>query len=365
MTRASEQLLGIALPGRRTGTMWSVVERIAAPSDVTPNGFSVGYLVRNGERSAFLKATDINFAGTARGETHFDRLRRVTSSHGFERDILDVCRGNNMDRIVTCIDDGEHELTVDGIRDVVFYLVFELARGDARSAIELSDAAYFRWSSHALHNLATAIQQLHRLRINHNDIKPANLLYFDEQLQKLADLGRATADAISGPYDSMKCSGDRRYAAPELLYRQARTPDSRVTFDQRSASDLYLLGSMAFYFLVKRMVTPCILWDLEATSPDLLPTTWTGDFAEALPYWQQAFARCMRLAADEISQWPIQRRLAAEVLNAVQQLCEPDPSRRGHPENALGHQFQYGVERYISLFDRVRITLNRTSRSVA
>jgi hypothetical protein len=49
-------------------------------------------------------------------------------------------------------------------------------------------------------------------------------------------------------------------------------------------------------------------------------------------------------------------RLRDELVSVVSQLCEPDPSLRGHPASRQTPANQYSLERYISIFDRLAYT---------
>ena len=283
--RACAHLAGAKLEGTKKSN-WEVVRQCTTNKKNTPNGFSVGYIVRNEDgEEAFLKAMDADLTGSP-SEDAFSKLDKAMLEYRFERDILDVCRGNNMDRIVNCIDNGEIWIDFNGVKNIVFYLIFELAKCDVRDRVLLTEEYNFAWAMHALHNLSVALFQLHRQGVHHNDVKPANLLEFDETLQKLADLGRATAQGVLGPYDKFSCAGDRRYAAPEGLYRPTLIRGV-VAQNTRKSSDLYLLGSMLHYFITGRMTTTTILSDLD---PKLHPAKWTGTFEEVLPFWKNQFA---------------------------------------------------------------------------
>ncbi len=211
-------LEGMTLKGLKRGSSWNVLEKIDRKLGSTGGTFSVGYLVEDeaGEK-AFMKATDIGLLVRGNGGL-LQKLNRATYEQTFERKFLDVCHGNNMDRIVRCLDYGELEMVYNDVQDVVFFLVFERAQGDVRTQILQSKRQELTWALYALHNLAIAIRQLHTADIAHNDIKPSNLLVFNEHLQKLADMGRATSGGVIGPYDLARCPGQLTYAAPEQLY---------------------------------------------------------------------------------------------------------------------------------------------------
>jgi hypothetical protein len=124
------------LPGRRTGQVWQVRSRFERKS-----GFSVGYLVENGRGGkAFLKATDLGMARSKKEASTEEKRRQTLRLHIYEREILTICRGNGFDRVVSCLDEGED----DGDEGLVLYLVFELAKGDGRSAALAAESGQYR-----------------------------------------------------------------------------------------------------------------------------------------------------------------------------------------------------------------------------
>ncbi|XP_002125182.3 serine/threonine-protein kinase DCLK2 isoform X1 [Ciona intestinalis] len=98
------------------------------------------------------------------------------------------------------------------------YLVMELVNGgDLFGAISSASRYTERDASGMLHNLASALAHLHKLRIVHRDIKPENLLvceYEDgSKALKLADFGLATT--VTGPLYTV--CGTPTYVAPEVI----------------------------------------------------------------------------------------------------------------------------------------------------
>ncbi|MCH7776946.1 MAG: serine/threonine protein kinase [Gemmatimonadetes bacterium] len=352
----AENLLGRRLPGVRIAGDWIVVERIDQQKKGTDGCFSVGYKVRheNG-REAFLKASDLGLL-TEQTASLFERTVVAVEAQKFERRILEHCRGNNMDRIVLAIDYGDQLIVHDGIKEPIFYLIFELAECDARVQIDRLKHFDLTWSVTALHNLAIAIKQLHTGEVSHNDIKPSNFLIF-ELLQKLGDLGSATSPLIPAVHDERICVGDPRYAAPEILYQSSTSSSTAQSFQTRRASDLYLLGSMAHFFVTGVMITPTVVSHLNPVHrPRSEGGGWTGTFAGVLPYWRRAFAVVLEefenaLPTNDAAELT---PAARAFMDSVTQLCEPDPVYRGHPLERLGHHDPLSVERYISLFDRLR-----------
>lgn len=351
---ASSALEGKILEGQKKNKKWEVIEKVSRRPGSTGGTFSIGYIVvdESGNR-AFMKATDIGLL--TRDKTNFlENLGRATSEQGFERKILDICHGNNMDKIVRCLDYGEFSTVHNNIQDVVFFLIFEPAEGDIRTQISASKREDLVWMLHALHNLSTAIWQLHKADISHNDIKPSNILVFEEYLQKLSDMGRATSGKMSGPFDVFECPGQVTYAAPEQLYDFYQdTGFHDVPFNFRRASDMYLLGSMLYFFITGQMLTPSISTFLRIEHH---PNHWKGTFEDVLPYWRDAyggtidiFTRNLEKNANEVL-----TDTSDKLLACFKQLAEPDPRLRGHPSNLNSKSDQYSFERFISLFNLLR-----------
>ncbi len=302
----------------------------------------------------FLKATDIGFLNPLSGKTAFDKTARAFNEQNFERKILEICNGNNMDRIVHALDYGEFEIVHNNVKEFVFFIIFELAQGDVRTQLLRSNFQNISWTLNALHNLSVAVQQLHSAEISHNDIKPSNLLVFDNHLQKLADLGRATSATSTGPWDDVAYSGDNNYAAPEFWYENNTFPKdgNRVSFDVRRASDLYLLGSMGYFLVTGQALTPILRTTLR---PEHIGKSWGGTFSEVLPYIYNALSSVMKHFDERLPKSKKQTILdeATELRMAVYQLCDPNPLKRGNPINLSGNVDRYSVERYVSLFDRI------------
>jgi len=177
----------------------------------------VGYLVKDdNDEQAFLKAADLGMFSNGHDDPLLV-LQQAFNAHVFERNVLDHCRGNNMDRVVTALDYGDQELVSAGVRDRVFYLIFEKADGDLRKHVKKQVAFDLLWSVTALHNFFVGTSQLHGADVAHNDLKPANALVFDMSLHKVSDLGRATSHFYPADHDGLLCAGDKRFAPPEQL----------------------------------------------------------------------------------------------------------------------------------------------------
>ena len=351
----AQNLVGRELKGR-TKIVWTVVERLASDDDSSVMFHSVGYKVKSQDgRDAFMKVTDLDLL-TDSEFSLIDRTQAAIQAHTVERQMLEHCKGNNMDRIVVALDFGDAVIKHEEGKEPIFYLMFELAECDVRVHVDQRIQFDNAWTIGALHDLAVAIQQLHSGKVSHNDIKPENLLVFRElnfrdRLQKLADLGCATSPLIASIYDDAVCAGDPRYAAPEALY-SGKSPQQNCSFESRRSMDIYHLGSMIYFLITSRMLTPEVIRRL---APEHRPSTEDGDtgleLAEVLPYWREALARAIE---DFVDKLPRDANLSSGLLRALQELAEPDPTLRGHPDNRRPNADRNSVQQYISLFNALR-----------
>ena len=331
----AQQLVGKELPNG-----WKVEELIEQPETATGGHFSTSYIVRsgNGER-AFLKAMDYRKALESSDPAR--ALQTMTAAYNFERDILEKCNSNRLSRIVRVLDSGSLPPQNGDASSVVEYLIFELARGDIRSFVSFGQAFDMAWALRTMHQTAVALRQLHSAQIAHQDVKPSNVLIFEHDYSKLADLGRAFDRQSPSPHDELFCAGDLTYAPPELLYGHA-PEDWRV---RRLGCDVYLLGSLVVFFCTGVSMTHLLLKRLDKEHSY---KNWGGLYSEVLPYLQQVFTEIIRELREKS-----RIDFADELAGLVTQLCNPDPQLRGHPKNIGYRQDRYSLERYVSVFDRL------------
>ena len=186
--------------------------------------------------------------------------------------------------------------------------------------------------------LRLALQQLHSGRIAHHDLKPSNVLVFEYDDTKLADLGSSIHRGTPGPWDEYKYPGDTTYAPPEIQYGEGD-----LRWDSRMAIDMYQLGSLVLFFFTELGTNDWLLRQLDTS---VHPGAWQGTFAEVLPFVQQAFAEVIEQLSSSLPP-----ELSATLPEMVRQLCSPDPALRGHPRNHP--QDPHGLERYVSSFNRL------------
>ena len=89
-------------------------------------------------------------------------------------------------------------------------------------------------------DIASALAYLRRMKILHNDIKPANILYSRDQGAKLIDFGLATRDRW------LVCTGGSPWYVP---------PEFMALEERRAPSDIWALGITMLY-LINRIPLP-------------------------------------------------------------------------------------------------------------
>lgn len=298
---------------------WTVIKQIVRNPSLSGAHFSFGYLVQHDDgRKGYLKALDFVGPLTTPGIDPARELERLTSAFNFERDLLARCAERRLSRIIRVLDSGTVSIPGFGIGSVVQYLIFELAEGDVREFISATDQFDAAWALRVLHQLASALRQLHSVGAAHQDVKPSNLLLFENQRAlKLADLGRSSLRGVEAPHDELGVAGAIPYAPPELLYGY-ESPDWNT---RRLGCDLYHLGSMSVFLFTGVSMTALIFGQLE--SP-LHPENWTGTYEDVLPYITGAFSEALEYFREELP-----GSIRADLTQLVTELCDPAPERRG------------------------------------
>lgn len=343
-------LLGLVI-----GSGWRVTDIKRKADGETGGNFSTGYLVEKGNQKAFLKAMDLTRALLAEPEEQFNSIRYVIDMIQFEGALLEECNSHRLSRVVRLLESSVVDLDTTSQDPLtrainrVHVFIFELGGNDVRKSFGTPSAEDTAVRLRVLHNVASAIHQLHGIGIAHQDIKPSNVLGFPEQ-HKIADLGRASALGRQGPLDGELFPGDPTYCPPEFAY--GHTPLNHL--DRRFATDAYMLGSMIPFFFTLQGATSL----LQQALPDhLLPpkwqrnrevAPWTGSFDDALPYLVQAMTRVRSYVEGHIPAY-----CRVELGEAFAQLTAPSPYERGHPKSRQSSNKGLGVDRYISLFDRL------------
>lgn len=360
----ASHLSGKTLVGDRAKRTWTVLEALKLEPGLSSGQFSVGYKVRGDDGSeGFLKASDLSMALDKSDPVQ--SLLEVTAAHQFERSILEHCGGNRLDKVVTALDSGTTEVTDEGIRDLVFYIVFELADGDLRKFVEVERGNDLIWVVSAIHNFCVAVSQIHGVNVFHNDFKPGNALVFPAT-EKVADLGRATSPDHPVPHDPALCAGDRRFAPPEQLYHSENDVTNIDPFLKARAGDFYNLGSVMHFLITKRMLTPEVILRMDAPfKPMRSGQGWCDSLETALPYWRQAHDAIIVEFYDELpAVWTSKYKFALdEIRDVIIHMCEPDFRLRGDITVNNVIPSKYRLDKIISRMDNLRSRMLVVSRA--
>ncbi len=166
----------------------------------------------------------------------------MTNAYLFEKKVCEKCRDHSLKRVVHAIESSFVLIDPNNPFTKVEYLIFELAEGgDIRAHLDAQQNFDIAFVLRTLHHVATGLEELHRANIAHQDLKPSNVLVFNNSAgSKIADFGRAWAKDFRSPFDELPVAGQTGYAPPELLYGDVA---SQVSV-RRFGCDAYHLGSL-------------------------------------------------------------------------------------------------------------------------
>lgn len=332
----------------KTINQWTVesLQQNSLGADSTGGYFSVGYIVRdsvNSAPNAFLKiiSSEDLLTRSREGSPILEVMTSCLNSFSHEKMLLEQCAGQNLSHIVRLIDGGECTFK-DVSAFPLFYLIFELADGNIRKFLDFSKALNEAWILRSIHNTTVGLAQLHKIQVAHQDIKPSNILVFDNKVSKIGDVGRSVPriSTIPAEHLNLEITGDLTYTAIEMLYGYFDTDWAT----KRLCCDLYMLGNLIVFYFTRVNINTMIKDNLDRTYwCPFWGGTYSGTYENALPYIQRAFSEAVFKFKQILPE-----HLAEDISVIVTDLCNPDFSKRGHPKNKVGHNNPFGLERFIS-----------------
>ena len=334
---SSPQTPAHRLIGQELRNGWKVTGRANPPDGLSKGRNSVCYFVLSdrGEK-AFLKAFDYH-THLMVPEDAADSLYEATREYRYERKLLQLCDKEELSHIARIIDHGGFRLEKNDPFSLVQYLIIERADNDIRSFVGHQKESKLSWTLNMMHQVTVAAQQLHSINIAHQDIKPANVLIFDNVMAKLGDLGRSTQLDNPSPYDHYIVAGDKRYSPPELLYHKY----GELPYDwntRRLGCDFYMLGNLIHFMSAGTTVNAMLFEKLDR---NFWPDRWASSYDGVFPFVQACFLDC--IGELKMTTHPA---IASEIANVVKQLCNPRPEERGLPMNQGFSQFS--LRRFVS-----------------
>lgn len=327
------QLAGQLLPNG-----WYVKELISERENGSGGNFSVQYVVEKEGKVFFLKAIDIYKTLVDIPLDKFTlKLNEQLSLYNFEKQLLMYCKDHHTSKIALIIDSGEIRLPQETIP--VPYLIFEMASGNARDFVRFSDDSDFVWKMQSLHDIAVGLMQLHKIGISHQDVKPSNILVFNNSNSKLTDLGRSKCTAFNGPFDSFVFSGDITYA-PIEIFSEFSFLTTGAIYNKDYAIDLYLLGNLMTYYLTGLNMSALI-------KKHLIPYGFSPKLDEMRSFVLKAFNE----SAEDVRLSIYYEEFKEPLMEIVTSLCCPFPGKRGE----VGNNKKYTLERIVSKLDCLRV----------
>jgi serine/threonine protein kinase len=132
------------------------------------------------------------------------------------------------------------------------YLLFELADMDLLRFLRRYGNDWQRFPVGArmvmLHDMVRGLRFLHRQRVLHLDLKPANILIFGGGRCKVGDLGAAyiiPAGTHARTFRDMQtCVVTNPYRAPELMFATAEARAQHTSLTVTQAADVWALGAI-------------------------------------------------------------------------------------------------------------------------
>ncbi|MNU20782.1 Protein kinase domain protein [compost metagenome] len=337
---AAHNLLGLELNDK-----WTVIDKIEPKDGGTGGFFSVCYKVSSGDEVAFLKALNFNaFFQMFPGQGIVKVMQAQTNAFEFEKNLLLTCKKNKLSKVSMIIDEGELYLDNFTIPNVPF-LIFEIADGDIRSNIKFSSNVDFVWKVKSLHDVAVGLEQLSKVEISHQDLKPSNVLMYDNYtISKIGDLGRSLCATLKAPHDD-GCSftGQLDYSPPEFLYKYIQ-PNWIIRV---KSTDMYLFGSLITYYFLGVNMTALLAKNLD------IKFRWSyfgGTFDEVKDYLVDAYAICI----NEIKTVLKNNEFCDDLVEIIGCCCHPIPEKRGHKKNVHEVRNQFSFSRIISKLDLIR-----------
>ena len=336
----AENLLGKIINGK-----WKVCKKYEKNSDDTGGMFSVGYEVENSGKKAFLKA--FNFKTVFNKDNMMELLNMFSEAYNYEKEILERCYQKRLKHTVNILDAGS--IKEVGYVIPVPYLIFEMAEKSLRNKInEINKKIDTIWNIKCCHQIAVALQEIHNTDIAHLDLKPSNILIFGNDLNKLTDFGRSSMKVSKhkGYYENGEFEGDSNYSPIERLYGI----NEGDWYELKIGTDFYLMGSFIFQLFTGYSITTAIMNRLDI---QFRWYNWRGNYSDVYSYIFEIYSSVMYDFKNKLLKIA-DSKTSEEIINIVDEMCNPDKMRRGDPELIKRKiERKYELQRYITRLDTI------------
>lgn len=349
--KAAHNMLGMELSNG-----WKVVQKLERAKSGTGGIYAAYYVVVQGSRRGFLKAFDYSAVDKATDDVANITMEVTTAFH-YEKEVLSRCAAHKIRNVIRLLETGWTSVTAAKVKSNprVEYLILELAEsGDCRTMLE-TDRADLKWKLHSLHLIASGLNQLHRAKIAHQDIKPSNIVNDHQEVSRISDFGSAYINDEVGNVPvhlTREYCGTFAYAPPELLYGMNGDFELR-----RRACDAYLLGNLIVYYFAKANMTALIRSNLDSKFCWTRPEN-RGRFSEVRVFVLDAFVKALCDFESELKRLSpeLSETERCDLVFCVKHLCVPDPFERGHPKNHRELDSNFSLTRFVSILARMSKT---------
>lgn len=335
---------------------WKVTKKLAKPDpkkNESGGTFSICYEVEKDGIEAFMKVLDYGLAFMKNqrfGVPLSHALQQATEEFNYEQELSKYCNGKHLANVVHFIEGDEAQL--DGYMfGSVSYIIYEKADGDIKKVIDFSANIDFTAKVHSLvqkikslHAVSKGLNQLHTSGISHQDLKPSNILSFNGE-SKIGDLGRSLClnGDVHCPYQLI-FNGDKNYAAPEFFYKHPIFNSTYYLYQ----IDNYMLGGLICFYITNMTFNALMNNYLPADLQMHLDQK-NIPLENVFPDLTNAFQKALIDFGNEI---PLPE-VKEDLVQIVGYLCQPDPSRRGHPAVVNSLEQNYSLTRTITKLDTI------------
>jgi hypothetical protein len=108
---------------------------------------------------------------------------------------------------------------------------------------------------------------------------------------------------------------------------------------------------MIFFYFTHTHATDQIRINLP---PQYHWSNWAGDYVQVMPYLIDALELGLDDLRTELKAAYSNDQIVEDLVTSARQLCTPDVLQRGHPTNRQRIENPLSLEKYISIFDRLR-----------
>lgn len=338
---------------------WVVGEMIATPQNFTSKGaadYALFYNVSNSEGTeCVMKVLDLYgcyMHPLMKGQEHSAIIQEAMRDFRYERNLAEHCKKHNTRRLISYVDSGETYI-MDFPNPLVCYIVYEKSEGTVLDVLDFSKKVSqteriqsIVYKLKLLHDITSGINQLHRIKISHQDLSPAKVLSFGEGF-KLGDLSRALCldSEISCPFPLDNFNGrDYTYAPPEVFFNH-KIENERERLYQ---IDNYMIGSLIVYYITGLSFNVLLQDHLSNSMRDMANSGLT--FEESQTYLIAAHAEALQDLKGDLM---MDDDIRDGIVDIVRYLCYPIPEKRGHDKviGKANRTSNADLERTISKLD--------------